>query len=142
MATPKEDCEKLMNSLLPFAEKMLREHGEFHPFGGAMKPDGDIVHHGAYTGQELPKGQELVDLLTEAFRQSAAKEDYIATAIVYDMRTIPPGETEKTDAICVSLDHRNDYSVNVAFPYRLEDNELSLKSPFAAKGDGKIFSKE
>src|ERR1051326_7260436 len=99
MATPKEDCEKLMNSLLPFAEKMLREHGEFHPFGGAMKPDGEIVHHGAYTGSELPKGQELVDLLAEAFRQSAAKGEYIATAIVYDIRTISPGETEKTDAI-------------------------------------------
>jgi hypothetical protein len=141
MATPKEDCEKLMNSLLPFAEKMLPEHGEFHPFGGAMKPDGEIVHHGAYMGSELPKGQELVDLLTEAFRQSAAKGEYIATAIVYDIRTIPPGETAKTDAICVSLDHRDDYSVNVAFPYTLKHGELSLEPPFAIKGDGKIFPK-
>jgi hypothetical protein len=140
MATPKEECEKLMDSLLPFAEKMLREHGEFHPFGGAMKPDGEIIHHGAYTGTELPKGQELVDLLTEAFHQSAAKGEYIATAVVYDIRTIPPGETEKTDAICVSLDHRNDYSVNVAFPYTIKHGEVSLKPPFATKGDGKIFS--
>jgi len=142
MATPKEDCEKLMNALLPFAEQMLREHGEFHPFGGAMKPDGEIVHHGAYTGKELPKGQELVNLLTEAFRQSAAKGEYIATAIVYDIRTVPRGDTEKTDAICVSLDHRNDYSVNVAFPYTLKHGDLSLKPPFATKGDGKIFQKK
>jgi hypothetical protein len=142
MATLKEDCEKLMNELLPFAEKMLREHAEFHPFGGAMKPDGEIVHHGAYTGTELPKGQELVDLLTEAFYQSAAKGEYIATAIVYDIRTIPPGETKKTDAICVSLDHRDDYSVNVAFPYTLKDGELSLKPAFATKGDAKIFAKK
>ena len=142
MATPKEDCEKIMNSLLPFAEKMLREHGEFHPFGGAMKPDGEIVHHGAYTGSELPKGQELVDLLTEAFRQSAAKGECIATAIVYDIRTIPPGATQKRDAICVSLDHKDDYSVNVAFPYTLNHGELSLDTAFATKGDGKIFPKK
>jgi len=142
MATPKEDCEKLMNELLPFAEKTLREHGEFHPFGGAMKPNGEIVHHGAYTGTELPKGQELVDLLMEAFHQSVAKGEYIATAIVYNIRTSPPVETKKTDAICVSLDHRDDYSLNVAFPYTLKHGELSLEPPFATKGGGKIFPKK
>lgn len=129
-----------MNSLMPFAEKMLRKHGEFHPFGGAMKRDGEIVLHGAYTDNELPKGQEAVDLLTEAFHRSAMNGDYIATAIVHDIRTIPPGEREKTDAICVSLDHRDDYSVNVMFPYTLKHGELSLRPPFATKGDGKIFS--
>jgi hypothetical protein len=44
MATPKDDVEKLMNALLPFAEKMLREHGEFYPYGGAMSADGKIFH--------------------------------------------------------------------------------------------------
>ena len=43
----KVDAETLLNSALPFAEKMLSEHGEFYPFGEAMKPDGQIVSVGA-----------------------------------------------------------------------------------------------
>lgn len=31
--TPKQDCEVLMNELVPFARSMLAEHGEFFPFG-------------------------------------------------------------------------------------------------------------
>ena len=33
-STPKEECEALMNAFLPFAEKMLAQHGEFYPVGG------------------------------------------------------------------------------------------------------------
>jgi hypothetical protein len=32
--TPKDEATDLMNMLLPFAEKMLRGHGEFYPYGG------------------------------------------------------------------------------------------------------------
>ncbi len=38
--TPKEDAETLMNMLVPFAEKMLREHGEFYPTAGRCCPMG------------------------------------------------------------------------------------------------------
>jgi hypothetical protein len=46
MAHP--DLNQLLNSLLPFAERTLAEHGEFFPFGTAMKPDGEIVAVSAY----------------------------------------------------------------------------------------------
>lgn len=42
----KRDAEMLMRELLSFAKQMLDEHGEFHPFGGYMKPSGEIVHVG------------------------------------------------------------------------------------------------
>src|SRR5437588_13002928 len=35
----KKDCERLMNSVLPLAERMLRDYGDFHPYGGYMKPN-------------------------------------------------------------------------------------------------------
>ena len=140
MAIPKEDVEKLMNELLPFAEKMLREHGEFYPYGGALSADGKIVHKGADTGSQHPESTELINLMIQGFRSDAAQRKYIATAIIHDIRTIPPGQTQKTDAICVSLDHKDNYSVNVIFPYTLrEGGKLSISTPFATKGDGKIF---
>src|SRR5262245_5639067 len=36
----KEDCEDLMNAVLPFAREMLSKHREFYPFGAAMSPSG------------------------------------------------------------------------------------------------------
>jgi hypothetical protein len=50
MNTPKADCEVVMNAILPFAEQMLRDHGEFFPFGGAMLVDRKIVPVAGFDG--------------------------------------------------------------------------------------------
>jgi hypothetical protein len=33
--TPKEECEELLSSAMPFAERMLSRHREFYPYGNA-----------------------------------------------------------------------------------------------------------
>jgi hypothetical protein len=43
MKNPKEECEELLNSAMPFAELMLKQHGEFYRFGKAMTPNGKSV---------------------------------------------------------------------------------------------------
>jgi len=50
--------------------------------------------------------------------RTLANGEYIATAIVYDSLTIPPRSEEKTDAVTVALDRRDDYSVVVFFSVR------------------------
>lgn len=44
---PKAEAEKLMNSAMPLAIKMLKEHGEFYPYGATLTIDGRIIDHGA-----------------------------------------------------------------------------------------------
>ena len=139
MSDAKSEVEMLMNSALLFAEKMLAEHGEFFPFSEAIKPNGEIVSIGAQGESDQPPSQELIDILKSAFREAARTGEYKATAIVYDILTIPPGETEKTDAIAVALDHVDDYSVIVIFPYTLSGTSVTLSAPFAQQGDGDIF---
>ncbi len=63
MSDPKADCEALMNSVLPFAEQMLTTHGEFIPFGGAMRPDGRLVSIAGYDGNEHPKSVDVIALM-------------------------------------------------------------------------------
>ena len=46
----KAECEVLLNEAMPFAEKMLREHGEFYPYGYEMNPAGAIKLVVGYTG--------------------------------------------------------------------------------------------
>lgn len=124
--------------LLPFAKKMLREHGEFYPYGGAMRPDGSMSMQAATDGNERPKSQDLIDLMVEGFRKEARLGKYKATGIVYDVVTVSPGATEKTDAIAVRLDHEAGYSVVVMIPYRARDQVIE-GTPFAVSGEGSIF---
>jgi len=128
-----------MNSALPFAEKMLSEHGEFYPYGESMQADGTIVSVAGYDGRERPPSQAIIDLLRQGFHVDAAKGTIIASALIYDVRTIPPGQSEKTDAIAVELDHRDNYSVVVYFPYSLAGRKLQIAPPFATTGMGHVF---
>jgi len=139
--TPKEECEELMRSLLPFARRMLAEYQEFLPYGGTMSPSGEIVHVGASTGEEHPKSATLVEIMENTFRDGAANGKFKVTAIVVDVLIEPPGKTAKQDAVEVRLDHRDGYSVRVVFPYAFSDSgELLVEAPFASRGQNSIFS--
>jgi hypothetical protein len=136
----KTESETLMNEAIPFAEKMLRKRGEFYPYGYVMKPSGEIALVAGYDGTDRPKSQDIIDLLVAGFKQDAAIGKVKATALVYDVIIIPPGASEKSDAIAVALDHRDHYSVVVIFPYVLRHGELTIGAPFAQKGGSRIFA--
>jgi hypothetical protein len=139
-AEAKADGEKLIDSLLPFAEQMLQGHREFFPFGGSMALDGTITHEGAYNGTEQPPSQELIDLLRQAHQRDATAQTLRACATIYDIRTVPPGRTEKQDAIAAAIDHVSGYSAVVIFPYSFDAAEkLRVEPPFAVEGAHDIF---
>jgi hypothetical protein len=139
MDSAKSDAETLMNAMLPFAEKMLSEHSEFFPYAGAMTLDGKIVNVAGYDGREQPPSADIIELLNNELRKDADAGQYKATAVVSDVRVVPPGKTAKTDAIAIALDHRDNYSVVVLFPYSLAGAVLTLGEPFARKGDNRMF---
>ncbi len=47
MAEPTEEIQEILNFLLPFAEQMLSEHGEFYPYAAALGSDGELSAVGA-----------------------------------------------------------------------------------------------
>jgi hypothetical protein len=135
-----EDIEALLNDLVPFAEKMLREHREFLPFGGHTKTDGEIVWDGAYDGEDRPLSQDLIDILNGSHRRLATGCKIRACAVVYDIRTIPPGRSKKQDAIFVSLDHLGGYSGHIIYPYKFTLlGKLVVEDAYANRGDAAIF---
>jgi hypothetical protein len=116
MAHP--DLDNLLNAMLPFGQEMLQKHGEFFPYGGTVTISGTTTSEAAYDGTEHPPSQKLIAMMTAAFRQKAAAGEIRAAGIFYDVRTIPPGQTEKTDAICASLEHQSGQFVDVYLPYK------------------------
>ena len=140
-AEAKADAEKLLDTLMPFAEQMLQQHHEFFPFGGRMAPDGTITHEGAYNGTEHPPSQELIELMRQAHQQDARAKKLRTCATIYDIRTIPPGRTVKQDAIAAAIDHVSGYSAVVIYPYTFDAaQKLRVEAPFAVKGAQDIFA--
>ncbi len=125
--TPKQESELLMNAVLPVAERMLKEYGEFFPFGGYMMLDGSIRHIGASdSNTDHPKSRDLLFVLKDSFKEMASRRACKAVALVFDVPVALPDAAEKSDAIQLNIEHAAGYSVEVFFPYRLGDGELSM----------------
>ena len=139
MAHP--DLDNLLNAILPFAQQMLAKHGEFYPFGSAMTNSGEIVAQGAaLESNDHPASQPLIELMTQAFRKQALAGQIRAAGICYDVRTIPPGESVKTDAICVTLESNTGQCVSVFVPYKKGwFGKIKYGELFASKIDAQIF---
>ena len=135
----KDDCEAIVDVVLPVAQRLLTEHGEFFPFGGTLQTDGKVALVAGYDGREHPPSSELIKRLTDAFRSGARSGQYKATALVYDVRVTLPSNGAKSDAIAIALDHRDEYSVVIYFPYQIRKNEIVLRENFAEKGEAGIF---
>lgn len=141
MAHP--DLNELLQNLLPFAQKMINEHGEFFPFGATMGTDGKIALYGTDTGSEQPPSKECSDLLIGGFRCLAKEGKIKGCGIVYDVRTLPPGQTEKVDAICVRLEHNSGEAVDVFMPYRKGfTGRIEYGEFFAGNGQRIVFGNE
>ena len=140
---PKADCETVMNSGLPLAEEILLRHREFLPFGAAMRPNGEIVFLGAYDGREqsplATSFSDLIGALKEAFIAGARRQEYMATALFYEVGVTMPATAEHLDAVAVSLNHRDGYSVIVLLPYTIESGSVVYDSPHAQAGESDIF---
>src|SRR3982750_3575203 len=139
MTTAKAQAEALLNEVLPFAEQMLCNYGEFLPYAGALRPSGEVVSISGHDGREHPPSKDVIGLLAGGLREDAATGEYLATALVYDVRVTPPTASEPTNAIAAELEHRDGYAVTVFFPYTLTNGPPVLASPFATAESRSIF---
>lgn len=129
--TQKDDVTLLMNDGLEFAEKMLSEYGEFHPFARTMDRLGGVTDVGAFDGREFPPGSEALAFLEGGLKMKVEKDNDLAVAVFSNV-TLTDRETgSRMDAVQVGLEHREGYSVNVLFPYELAGKAVALKDPIA-----------
>ena len=135
-----EEFDALLNTNLPFAQDMLAKHGEFFPFGACADVKGAIALHGGWTGDERPAPQEVIDLMVGGLRSQAQQGEIRASAIFIDARAVPPGKTEKTDAILVRMEHRDGDPVDLFVPYRKSpDGQYEYGEPFLYRGEPQVF---
>ena len=109
------DLDRLLNTVLPFADEMLRRHGEFYPYGAAITRDGEEQVFAADPGEETPNPSEVLTSLVSGMSAEAA--ELRAAALVSDVTS------GKSDAIMVHLEHADSMAITVLLPYRMADGE-------------------
>ena len=139
----KQESEALLSALLPFAEKMLREHGEFYPYGGYMKPDGTIVEVGVAepaADTERPKPKDLIYVLRNSLQELARSNECQAVAMVSHVAVMVPNSGSKSDAIQICIEHVDHYSAEIFFPYQRTEADVVYGETFAQPGKSEIFA--
>jgi hypothetical protein len=108
-----------------------------------MKPTGEIAHVGVEDEDtDHPKSKDLRYVLRDSFSAMAEAGECKATAMVFDVRVDLPGTQKKSDAIQVCLEHAENYSAEVFFPYEIgHDRRVTYCGVFAQEGKHEIFAK-
>jgi hypothetical protein len=140
MANCKDECEALMSALLPVAEQMLSEHRTLRPFGCTLSASDQIVQVGGWSAVPAADDAALIAEFRASFRDGAARGELKATALSYSARSAVPGKDAAAEAVFVHLNHRDNYSIVVTFPYHFgASGELVIEDPFANDGEHDVF---
>ena len=133
----RRQIDDVLDALLPFAHQLLDKHGEFFPFGAAMGRDGKIGMVAGDTGTEHPPSDEVMELIREAMRRD--RDKYVAVGLCYDVRVRTSAAAAPSDAICVSLEHRDGMAVDVVEPYAKRGTKIEYGSLSAQQGRKTVF---
>jgi hypothetical protein len=139
----RDDLDPLLDDALQTAQQLLQENGEFFPFGVALGADGTRRHVGGWSGTESPNSETLAELLLAGFRRGADAGEYRATGLVQDVRVRDGNSDSVSDAICVTLEHRDGTCINCYLPYaRAVSGTFTYGEVFADLAEGTVFAQE
>lgn len=137
--TPKEECEALMNELMPIGINFIKKKGEFYPYCAVMNLDSTINLVGFYDGDDYPDSKEVMENLKETCSEFALEKKIKASGIAWNT-SVASEDGSETDAILISLEHIDGYSVKIGLPYMKGIfKRVKLGNIFALEGDKDIF---
>jgi hypothetical protein len=140
MAEPTDEIQELLNFLLPYAERMLSEHGEFYPYAAALDSDGELNAVGTDLDDDSPDVGEVLLALHQGLRERAAEGEIRASGIAADVTLTDPDSGETTDAVQVELDHAEADAVDIFVPYETEAEGIKFGELVAAEGREPVFA--
>ena len=136
--TAKEECEVLLDALLSASEKLLKKNGEFYPIGSVLSNDDNVTFTSVHSDSEFPDSKSVINDLICSHKQLAQNHEIKVSGISWNGAVDLGGKT--TDAIIVSLEHKDDYSVVVGLPYKSGSfNKIKFGELFAQNGNNDIF---
>jgi hypothetical protein len=138
--TADAEMQLLIGKVLPRAEQHLKRFQGFLPFGGALELDGQF---NLYVGSK-PKRAEDIDKVAlqvaSGLRQLAESGEAQTVCLVVLVRTPSPGQSEKSDAIWLRIEHASGASKSIFYPYVLVgEGSVELGTPFSVSEKPDFF---
>jgi hypothetical protein len=133
----RRQLDDLLEAMLPFAQQMLDKHGEFFPFGAAMLREGKVALVAGKTESAQPPSVEVIELIRAGMRSKQA--EYLAIGVCYDVRVRTAADSPPTDAVCVSLEHRDGMVADVFQPYTKRGKKIEYRELYAQRGRKTVF---
>lgn len=119
----------LLNMAFEAAIEQLEQSGDFLPFAVVQDHEGvQFVYE--EVRDEHNSVEEFIDDLLTGLRAGAEQGEYLATALVANVTIEHEGE-EPQDAICVTLEDRQERPLACYLPYQTRDDKLEFGEPVA-----------
>lgn len=83
---------------------MIRENGEFHPFGAAIASSGQLMAVGADVGGEIPEEADLYGFLQNSLKSQFLNGEIVACAIAANVNLPAQLESQFPDGIRVLVE--------------------------------------
>ena len=136
--TPKEECEILLDLLLSASKNLLEKNKEFYPIGAVLTDDNVPTYTVYESENEFPDSKTVIHDLISSHRELVQKNEIKASGIAWNAAVTSDGA--QSDAIIVSLEHQDDYSVIVGLSYKIGlFNKIKYGELFAQSGNNYIF---
>jgi hypothetical protein len=118
-------------------ELLLRQNGEFYPFGAEIDDSGELKNIGHYDGDEFPLSQTKIDELRKYFQKETENKNIRAYAITFDCLVKRSEDSEKIDAIAIDCYLRESGQRTIYyFPYKRATNgNLEFEEPWGISMD-------
>jgi len=110
------DFDRLLTTGIRFAQNMLAQYGEFHPFGASLDPRGQAALASSFPDPNS-SSQEEAELLRSGLADQASQGHIRAAAVCLNVVTKLPGRSKRVDAIAVRLEHARGVAVLAFLPY-------------------------
>jgi len=111
----KADFDQLVGPLFELAEQHVLKSDGFYPFGATLERSGAVGLDAAWTGEERPDANELLELLHDGLRMTAKKGEVAAVAVCEWVKITVDGGRQ-ADAMKVLVEHERGLSVAFYVP--------------------------
>ena len=101
--------------------------------------DGSVEFTNHFDGNEHPNSKDVIEKLNQIHKELASEGNIKANGIVWNA-AIADEKGKPSDAIIVSLEHKDAYSVIVGEPYKIGlFKKITFGNLFAMEGKNNIF---
>ena len=123
MIATDEKLQEVLTYCIDFAQLMLRDAGEFYPFGSTVDQSGAVQAVGGHLGEDRPSPRDIYALLVGSFESQAADGTIVAAGLVANVDIPEEYSPTYRDGIRVHIE-RSGWARFIYVPYRVSSKGI------------------